>query len=124
MKQYLSYAHRELQFNGNLGVFLRSLIFRQIGHVHVKNVLRNGIHGREEGNEGSKEKETEKGRKGGRMGWRKTKRKKERREQERKQNRIMVSFQEWSHSKNGPSMAWERDCLCIQQPALQPELMS
>lgn len=96
MKQYLSYAHRELQFNGNLGVFLRSLIFRQIGHVHVKNVLRNGIHGREEGNEGSKEKETEKGRKGGRMGWRKTKRKKERREQERKQNRIMVSFQEWS----------------------------
>ena len=62
MKQYLSYAHRELQFNGNLRVFLRSLIFRQIGHVHVKNVLRNGVHGREEEmKEGERRK---KGRKG------------------------------------------------------------
>ena len=103
MKQYLSYAHRELQFNGNLGVFLRSLIFRQIGHVHVKNVLRNGVHGREEEmkevrrkKEGRK-REREEGGDGGR----KTKRKKERREQEREQ------IESWSHSKNGPSMAWE-----------------
>ena len=74
MKQYLSYAHRELQFNGNLRVFLRSLIFRKIRHVHVKNVLRNGVHGREEGDEGSKEKEGRKGeREEGGNGGRKTK---------------------------------------------------
>ena len=93
MKQYLSYAHRELQFNGNLGVFLRSLIFRKIGHVHVKNVLGDG--GEEERREMKEVRKKKEGRKEGREeggdGGRKTKRKKE-----REQNRIMVSFQEWS----------------------------
>lgn len=41
---------------------MRSLVLRQIRHVHVKNVLRNGVHGREERDEG-REKEREKGRK-------------------------------------------------------------
>ena len=77
MKQYLSYAHRELQFNGNLGVFLRSLIFRQIGHVHVKNVLGDGgeeerremkevrrkKEGREKGRKEGMEEERQRGRK-------------------------------------------------------------
>ena len=46
---------------------MRCLVLRQIRHVHVKNVLRNGVHGREERDEGSKEKEgRKKGRKGGR----------------------------------------------------------
>ena len=98
MKQYLSYAHRELQFNGNLGVFLRSLIFRKIGHVHVKNVLGDG--GEEERREMKEVRRKKEGRKGereeGGNGGRKTKRKEERREQEREQNRIMDSFQEWS----------------------------
>ena len=86
MKQYLSYAHRELQFNGNLRVFLRSLIFRQIGHVHVKNVLRNGIHGREEEMKEVRRKKEgkEEGRKGGRRRWRKKDKEEERKKGARK----------------------------------------